>query len=106
MSLPPLEVDLSDGEKLEALKRYRRRYGDELEQIESEMRAIKVNVAEYDFLKQYLGEQPEVKELLDEQGKLEQLEKRRQHVGMLVARLDQVIPKGQGETEAPNFKRF
>lgn len=106
MSLPPLDVQLSDGEKLEVLKRFRRVYGEELEEVESKMRALMTAAREYEFVKQYLGEQPEVKTLLENQAQLESLEKRRQHIGMLVERLDQVIPKGRNQAEAPQFRRY
>ncbi len=63
MPLDPIDVALSEGQKLEALKRYQRRYLDELEELEAEITGIKPALAEFEFVSKYLGEQPEVKEL-------------------------------------------
>lgn len=106
MSLPPINAALSDGEKVEALKRFRRLYGDELTAVEAELRRIHLARSEYEFVKQYIGEQPEVKDLLKEQERIDKLEKRRQHLGMLVGRLDAVLPKDRGQEQAANYQRF
>ena len=96
MALDPIDIQLSDGQKLEVLKRYRNRYGDALQEVEVEITTIKTQLAEFEFAVQYLGEQPEVQELKDRAGELEKLEQRRQHLGMLVDRLNQVIPQQSG----------
>jgi len=105
MPLDPIEVDLSDGQKLEALKRYQRRYQDELEELETDITAIKTGLAEFEFVSKYLGEQPEVKELQKDADRLDKLEQRRSHIGMLLERLDQVLAHG-GDKAAAKIQRF
>ena len=105
MALPEITVSLSDGQKLAALKRYAQRYQEELTEIESTITDIKTSLAELEFLKAYLGEQPEVNELGAREEELERLEKRRNHLGMLIERFGQVIP-GADPTKPSSFQRF
>ena len=49
-------------------------------------------IAEAEFLSQYLGEQPEIKELKKRQAEIEVLQQRRLYLGKLIDRLDQYIP--------------
>ena len=100
MPQPPLAVTLSDWQKIEALKRQRERYHEELQKVESEVTDILTACAEADFLAQYLGDQPEVKELRARKPEAETKEKRRQYLIALIERLDAVIPK-QAEIKAP-----
>ncbi len=93
MPLAPLTVTLSDGQKIAALKRFRELYQDELTKIEAELTDILTASAEADFLVPYLGEQTEVSKLRERRKEADVLERRRQHVGALIDRLDQVIPK-------------
>jgi predicted transcriptional regulator len=93
MAHGPITVTLTEWQKLEALKRVRERYTEELAQIEAEITEILTACAEADHLVQYLGEQPEVLELRGKRPEAEAKEKRRQYVLKLVERLDQVIPK-------------
>lgn len=95
----PLIVTLTDWQKLEALKRVRERYGDELAKVEAEITEILTACAEGDHLVQFLGEQPEVAELRARRPEAETKEKRRQYLLKLIERLDQVIPK-QPEVKA------
>jgi t-SNARE complex subunit (syntaxin) len=99
MPAQPLTVTLSDGQKIEAMKRFRVRYAEELAQVEGQLVDILTNLQEADFLGQYLGEQPEVGELRKRQGEVEKLEKRRAHLTALIERLDQYTPK-QPEVKA------
>ncbi len=92
MPLQPLNVELSKGQQLEALKRFRTRYGEELAKVEAEMESILTSLAEADYLAQFLGDQPEVVELRKRKAEAELLEKRRQYLGKIIDRLDQVIP--------------
>lgn len=96
----PLQVTLSDGQKIEALKRFRAKYQEELTKIEAELTDILTNLAEADFVGAYLGDQPEVTELRARKPEMEKLERRRQHIAMIIDRLDQVIPK-QAEVHVP-----
>ena len=100
MPQPPLAVTLSDWQKIEALKRCRERYQEELGRVESELTDILTACAEADFIAQYLGEQPEVKEMKARKPEAETKEKRRQYLLALIERLDAVIPK-QAEIKAP-----
>jgi hypothetical protein len=93
MPLAPLTIALSDGQKIETLKRFRARYGEELKKIELELTDALTAIAEADFLVAYLGEQPEVVELRSRKPEAEKLERRRQYLGMIIERLDQVIPQ-------------
>lgn len=100
MPLQPLTITLSDGQKVEALKRFRAKYHEEVERIESDLAEILTAVAEAEFLAQYIGEQPEVVSLKERKAEADKLEKRRQHIGLILDRLDQVIPKQQ-EVKVP-----
>lgn len=100
MPLPPLNVTLSDGQKIETLKRFRNKYQEELVKVDLELTAILTDLAEADFLGAYLGEQPEVTELRARKAEVEKLERRRQHIGMIMERLAQIIPK-QAELHVP-----
>lgn len=103
MPLPPLQATLSDGQKLAALKRLRAVYADELAGLEVEILEILTNLAEADFLAQYLGDQPEVVALRARKAEVETKEKRRQYLGKLIERLDQCIPEQPAVTvPAPN----
>ncbi len=101
MPLPPLTVALTDWQKIEVMKRFRLKYGDELTKVESEMQEILTNMAEAEFLGQYLGEQPEVVDLKKRKADLEQLERRRQLLGQIIERLEKYTPPQQAMTVAP-----
>ncbi len=100
MPQPPLAVTLSDWQKIEALKRARERYQEELTKVESEVTDILTACAEADFIAQYLGDQPEIKEMRAKKPEAENKEKRRQYLLALIERLDAVIPK-QADIKAP-----
>lgn len=112
MPTPPLAVTLSEWQKLEALKRIRERYHDELTAIEAELGDILTASAEADYIGQFLGEQPEVKELRAKRPEAEAKERRRQHLIALIERLDQVMPKQPEAKPSPpggkaaGLKRF
>jgi len=93
MPLQPLTITLSDGQKIEALKRSRAKYQEELAQLDADLTEILTAFAEADFLGQYLGEQPEITALKARRPEADKLEKRRQHIGLIIERLDQIIPK-------------
>jgi hypothetical protein len=93
MPLKPLNSVLSDGQKLETLKRFRAKYAEELGKLEVEMQEILTSIAEAEFLVQYLGEQPEVVELRSRKSELDTKEKRRQYLGKIIDRLDASIPQ-------------
>lgn len=105
MQLEPIEVHLTEGQKLEVLKRFRQRFLDELDQLDGAIRSIKIELAEFDFVVQYLGEQPEVLQLKDRADELVKLNQRRDHLGKLLGRLDQVLPKQAGDKPA-SFQKF
>lgn len=100
MPLQPLAIALSDGQKLAALKRFRDRYQEELAKVEGEMTEILTAIEEAKYLGAFIGEQPEVAELKARQGEIEAKEKRRQHLGKILERLEQVIPK-QADVHVP-----
>jgi hypothetical protein len=100
MPQPPITVALTDWQKIEALKRSRERYAEELVKVESEITDILTACAEADFLAQYLGDQPEVKDLRAKKPDAEAKEKRRQYLIALIERLDAVIPK-QADIKVP-----
>lgn len=93
MPQPPLTVSLTDWQKIETLKRTRESYQEELTKVEAEITDILTACAEADFLAQYLGDQPEVKEMRAKKPEAEAKEKRRQYLLALIERLDAVIPK-------------
>jgi hypothetical protein len=93
MPLAPLTVALSDGQKIETLKRFRERYAEELAKLESEITDILTASAEADFLMSFIGEQPEVKDLRARLPEAEVKERRRQYIGKVLERIDQVLPK-------------
>lgn len=95
MTLQPLTVTLSDGQKIAALKRLREVYQAQLAVIEAELGESLLAQAEAEFLAPYLGEQPEIKELRLQAADAAAKETRRQYLGKLVERLDQVIPVQQ-----------
>lgn len=93
MPLPPLSAALTDGQKIAVLKRFRQRYYDDMKKLEGELQDILVSLAEADLLATYLGEQPEITELRARRAEADSLERRRQHLGKILERLDQVIPQ-------------
>jgi hypothetical protein len=97
----PLAVTLSDGQKVEVLKRFRNRYGEKLKEVENELRDILNNLAEADFIAAYLGDQPEVAELRAKKADVEVLERRRQHLLKIIDRLDKYIPNQPISPTAP-----
>jgi len=90
---PPLAVALTEWQKIDALKRTRELYQTELKKTEAELTDILVACAEADYIAQYVGEQPEVKELRAKKPEVEAREKRRQYLIALIERLESVIPK-------------
>ncbi len=92
MPLQPLVVQLSEGQQKEAMKRFRAKYTDELTKLEANLTDVLTAIAEAEFLAQYLGEQPEIKELKKRQAEVEVLQQRRLYLGKLIDRLDQYIP--------------
>jgi hypothetical protein len=100
MPLQPLSATLTDGQKIDVLKRFRKRYGDELEKVENSLLEIMTALAEADFMVQYVGDQPEVRDLRARKAEIDALELRRQYLGKLIDRLDAVIP-AQPEVHAP-----
>jgi hypothetical protein len=100
MPAQPLSVTLSDGQKIDVLKRYRKKYGDELAALDGQEIEILTAIQEADFMTQYVGEQPEVKELRARKTELDVIVARRQYLGKLIDRLDAVIP-AQPEVHAP-----
>ena len=118
MAQGPITVTLTEWQKLEALKRVRERYADELAKLEAGISEILTACAEADHLAQFLGEQPEVAELRAKRPEAEAKEKRRQYLLKLVERLDQVIPKqpevkvqlpgagGGGGAKPGNLRKF
>ena len=93
MPLPPLTVTLTEGQKVEAMKRFREQYAEDLTKVESELTDILTAIAEADHLTQYLGDQPELKELKKRQGEVEALQARRVYLGKIIERLDQYTPQ-------------
>jgi hypothetical protein len=100
MPLAPLTVSLSDGQKQAALKRMQKHYSEALTALEAELTEALTASAEADLLAQYLGEQPEVKDLRALGSKSAELEKRRQYLGAILERLAAVIPV-QPDVHAP-----
>ena len=101
MPLEPLNVALSDGQKIEVLKRFQQRYTEELKKLEVEMTEVMTQLAEADFLGQYLGEQPEVVELRKRKPDLAEMERRRTYLGKIIDRLAQVVPAVPAVKVAP-----
>jgi hypothetical protein len=101
MSDTPLTVTLSDGQKIEVMKRFRMKYSEKLKEVENELTDILTNLAAADFLAAYLGDQPEVSELRARKGDVETLERRRQHLLKIVDRLDKYIPNQPVTPSAP-----
>ena len=66
---------------------------EELKKVDVELTEVLTAIAEAEFLVAYLGEQPEVVELRARKPEAEKLERRRQYLGMIIERLDQVIPQ-------------
>ncbi len=96
----PLAVTLSDGQKIDVLKRFRKKYGDEMTALDAQQTEILTALEEADFMAQYVGEQVEVKDLRGRKAELEAIEARRLHLGKLIDRLDAVIP-AQSDVHAP-----
>ncbi len=92
MPLTPLTVQLSEGQQREAMKRFRAKYAEEFTKLEADLTDVLTAIAEAEFLAQYLGEQPEIKELKKRQAEVETLQVRRQYLGKLIDRLDQYTP--------------
>lgn len=105
MALAPLTVELSNGQKLEVLKRFYKLYRDELTKVEDEMRDIMIALKEHEFVVQYLGDQPEVSKLAARKDELDKLAKRREHIGKLIERLEGSIPK-QGSEAPATIQRY
>jgi hypothetical protein len=101
MPIEPLTVTLTDGQKVEAMKRFRVKYADELTKVEAELTDVLINLAEADFLAQYLGEQPEIIDLRKRKPDVENLEKRRSYLRKIIERLDQYTPQLKPVTVAP-----
>ena len=101
MPLPPLTTTLSNGQKMEVLKRYRHLYADELVKVETEVQTILTALAEADYMAGFIGEQPEVVALRSAKTQLEEREKRRQTLGKLIERLDQIIPEQPSISASP-----
>ena len=100
MPLQTITANLTEGQKIDVLKRFRRKYGEEIEKVEASLVEIMTAIAEADYMVQYVGEQPEVKELRSRKTEIDVLEARRQYLGKLIDRLDAVIPS-QPEVHAP-----
>jgi len=49
MALEPIKVELSNGQKVEVLKRFYKRYKDELTELEDEIRDIQTAIAEHEM---------------------------------------------------------
>ncbi|MBA3686287.1 MAG: hypothetical protein H0W72_13760 [Planctomycetes bacterium] len=92
MPLPPLSVTLSDGQKIEVLKRFRAKYAEELKALDAQLGEVLTHLAEAEYLAAFLGEQPEVIDLRKRKSEADVMEKRRQFLGKLIDRLDQIIP--------------
>ncbi len=101
MPLQPLSVTLSDGQKIEVLKRFRAKYAEELKAVDSQLSEVLTNMAEAEYLAAFLGEQPEVIDLRKRKADADVMEKRRQYLGKLIDRLDQIIPPQPAVTVAP-----
>lgn len=102
--MEPIEVELSNGQKMEVLKRFRDHYRSELETIESKLRDLMTAQQEADFLQQYIGEQAEVKELRPNEEEVQTLNRRREHIIKIVERLDQVTPEQPDVAVTPPSK--
>ena len=100
MPIAPITVVLSDHQKVEVLKRYRKVYGDELTQIETRMTEILISIADADYLATFLGDQPEVTALRAHQAELATLETRRAYLGKIIDRLASVVP-AQADVKPP-----
>jgi hypothetical protein len=98
MPLAPLSVTLTDWQKVEAIKRFRQKYATELTEVEAKLTALLLATAEAEFLMQYLGEQPELKEARSKREETETLSRRRDYLGQVIDRLDHIMPKMQDIT--------
>jgi hypothetical protein len=88
-----IDVELSNGQKMEVLKRFRDHYRHELETVESKLRDLLTAQKEAEFLQQYIGDQAEVRELRPDPEELQVLGRRREHILKIVERLTQVTPE-------------
>jgi len=93
MPLQPLVIQLSEGQKKEAMKRFRAKYAEELIKVEADLSDVLTAIAEAEYLAQFLGEQPEIKDLKKRQAEIETLQQRRLYLGKIIERLDQVTPQ-------------
>lgn len=100
MPLQPLTVALTDGQKVEVMKRFRAKYAEDLTKVESDLTDVLTAIAEADFLVQYLGEQPELKELKKRQAEVDTLQQRRIYLSKIIERLDQYTPQVKPVTVA------
>jgi hypothetical protein len=91
MPLQPLAVTLSDWQKRDALKRVREQYQEELTRIEGELIELLTRGQEADLIAAYLGEQAEVKALRPDPKEVEVRQRRRDHLGQILDRLDAVV---------------
>ena len=91
--MEPIEVELSNGQKLDVMKRFISAYREQLADIEAELRTLLTSQQEAEFIKQYIGEQAEVTELLPDPEQLATLQRRREHIGKILERLDQYQPE-------------
>lgn len=74
------------------MKRFRAKYAEDLTKVESDLTDVLTAIAEADYLVQYLGEQPELKELKKRQAEVDTLQQRRVYLGKIIERLDQYTP--------------
>jgi transketolase len=105
-------VTLTDWQKRDALKRVREQYQEELTKIEGELIEFLTRAQEADLIAAYLGEQPEVKALRPDPKEVETRQRRRDHLGQILERLDAVVkelpavqapPPGGGK---PGIRRY
>lgn len=95
MAIEKMQVELSEGQKLEVLKRFRTDYEKALAEVESELRDLLTRDAEAAFLAQYIKEQPEVKALRADPEVIAKLEQRREYLHQLIKVLAHYTPEQQ-----------
>lgn len=91
--MDPLQVELSNGQQVEVVKRFLHQYQEELKAVEVRLTALLTAQSESVLLARYLGEQPEVIALRPKPEEVAALEKRRQHLAVLIDRLEKVKPE-------------